>query len=124
VAYTAHELRHVCASLLIASGASDMQAAHQMGTARSRQPRTFTDTCSLRTGQTCSKRRMRRSADCTPTRTPRPGEGGEGRGRLIRGDKGRPPGDWASGGSAARGAETGQRPVHSASQTRAGPYKL
>jgi integrase len=31
VSYTAHELRHVCASLLIASGASDMQVAHQMG---------------------------------------------------------------------------------------------
>ncbi len=31
MAYTAHELRHVCASLLIASGASDMQVAHQMG---------------------------------------------------------------------------------------------
>jgi integrase len=31
VNYTAHELRHVCASLLIASGASDMQVAHQMG---------------------------------------------------------------------------------------------
>ena len=29
--YTAHELRHVCASLLIASGASDVQVAHQMG---------------------------------------------------------------------------------------------
>ncbi|MGO9080946.1 MAG: tyrosine-type recombinase/integrase [Streptosporangiaceae bacterium] len=34
VAYTAHELRHVCASLLIASGASDMQVAHQMGHSR------------------------------------------------------------------------------------------
>jgi len=31
VRYTAHEPRHVCASLLIASGASDMQVAHQMG---------------------------------------------------------------------------------------------
>jgi integrase len=31
VSYTAHELRHVCASLLIASGASDVQVAHQMG---------------------------------------------------------------------------------------------
>jgi integrase len=31
VRYTAHELRHVCVSLLIASGASDMQVAHQMG---------------------------------------------------------------------------------------------
>jgi integrase len=31
VRYTAHELRHVCASLLIASGATDMQVAHQMG---------------------------------------------------------------------------------------------
>jgi integrase len=31
VRYTAHELRHVCASLLIASGASDMQVAAQMG---------------------------------------------------------------------------------------------
>jgi integrase len=31
VKYTAHELRHVCASLLIASGATDMQVAHQMG---------------------------------------------------------------------------------------------
>jgi len=31
VRYTAHEMRHVCASLLIASGASDMQVAHQMG---------------------------------------------------------------------------------------------
>jgi integrase len=31
VSYTAHELRHVCASLLIASGATDMQVAHQMG---------------------------------------------------------------------------------------------
>ena len=31
VSYTAHELRHVCALLLIASGASDVQVAHQMG---------------------------------------------------------------------------------------------
>jgi integrase len=31
ITYTGHELRHVCASLLIASGASDMQVAHQMG---------------------------------------------------------------------------------------------
>ncbi|HVQ96074.1 MAG TPA: site-specific integrase [Mycobacteriales bacterium] len=31
VRYTAHELRHVCASLLIASGASDVQVAAQMG---------------------------------------------------------------------------------------------
>src|SRR5207237_9214884 len=34
VSYTAHELRHVCASLLIASGASDMQVSHQMGHSR------------------------------------------------------------------------------------------
>jgi integrase len=34
VSYTAHELRHVCASLLIASGASDVQVAHQMGHTR------------------------------------------------------------------------------------------
>ena len=31
---TAHELRHVCASLLIASGASDMQVTTQMGHSR------------------------------------------------------------------------------------------
>jgi integrase len=31
VSYTAHELRHVCASLLIASRASDVQVAHQKG---------------------------------------------------------------------------------------------
>jgi integrase len=31
VNYTAHELRHVCASLLITSGATDMQVANQMG---------------------------------------------------------------------------------------------
>jgi integrase len=31
VRYTAHELRHVCASLLIASGAADVQVANQMG---------------------------------------------------------------------------------------------
>jgi integrase len=31
IKYTAHELRHVCASLLIASGATDMQVANQMG---------------------------------------------------------------------------------------------
>ena len=31
VKYTAHELRHVCASLLIASGASDMQVTNPMG---------------------------------------------------------------------------------------------
>jgi integrase len=31
VRYTAHELRHVCASLLIASGASDTQVCRQMG---------------------------------------------------------------------------------------------
>jgi integrase len=31
VKYTAHKLRHVCASLLIASGATDMQVANQMG---------------------------------------------------------------------------------------------
>jgi integrase len=29
--YTAHELRRVCASLLIAPGASDVQMAHRMG---------------------------------------------------------------------------------------------
>ena len=34
VQYTAHELRHVCASLLIASGATDMQVANQMGRSR------------------------------------------------------------------------------------------
>lgn len=31
VTYTAHDLRHVCASLLIASGASDMEICAQMG---------------------------------------------------------------------------------------------
>jgi integrase-like protein len=31
VEYTAHELRHACASLLIASGATDMQVCYQMG---------------------------------------------------------------------------------------------
>ena len=31
VTYTAHELRHVCASLMIASGATDVQVANQMG---------------------------------------------------------------------------------------------
>lgn len=31
VDYTAHMLRHVCASLMIASGATDMQVAHQTG---------------------------------------------------------------------------------------------
>jgi integrase len=51
VSYTAHELRHVCASLLIASGASDTQASHQMGTAGSRRPRTSTATCSPRTAR-------------------------------------------------------------------------
>ena len=30
----AHELRHVCASLMIASGASDIQVANQMGHSR------------------------------------------------------------------------------------------
>jgi integrase len=34
VKYTAHELRHVCASLLIASGATDMQVCRQMGHSR------------------------------------------------------------------------------------------
>jgi integrase len=34
VSYTAHELRHVCASLMIASGASDIQVANQMGHSR------------------------------------------------------------------------------------------
>jgi hypothetical protein len=34
VGYTAHQLRHVCAPLLIASGASDVQVAHQMGHAK------------------------------------------------------------------------------------------
>jgi integrase len=34
VTYTAHVLRHVCASLLIASGASDVQVANQMGHSR------------------------------------------------------------------------------------------
>jgi integrase len=48
ISYTAHELRHVCASLLIASGASDVQVARQMGMPRSRPPRTSTATCSPR----------------------------------------------------------------------------
>ena len=34
VRYTVHELRHVCASLLIASRASDVQIAAQMGHSR------------------------------------------------------------------------------------------
>jgi integrase len=34
ISYTAHELRHVCASLLIASGASDVQVARHMGHAK------------------------------------------------------------------------------------------
>ncbi len=34
VSYTAHQLRHVCASLLIASGAADVQIARQMGHAK------------------------------------------------------------------------------------------
>jgi integrase len=34
ITYTAHELRHVCASLLIASGAADYQVAAQMGHSR------------------------------------------------------------------------------------------
>jgi integrase len=34
IKYTAHELRHVCASLLIASDASDTQVANQMGHSR------------------------------------------------------------------------------------------
>jgi integrase len=34
VSYTAHQLRHVCASLLIASGAADVQVARQMGHAK------------------------------------------------------------------------------------------
>ena len=34
ISYTAHELRHVCASLLIASGASGVQVARQMGHAK------------------------------------------------------------------------------------------
>jgi integrase len=34
ITYTAHELRHVCASLLIASGATDIQVANQMGHSR------------------------------------------------------------------------------------------
>jgi integrase len=34
VKYTAHELRHVCASLLIASGAKDHEVAYQMGHSR------------------------------------------------------------------------------------------
>jgi len=31
ITYTTHELRHVCASLMIASGATDMHVANQMG---------------------------------------------------------------------------------------------
>jgi integrase len=31
VSYTAYELRHICGSLQIDSGASDVQVAHQMG---------------------------------------------------------------------------------------------
>jgi len=50
VEYTAHELRHVCALLLIASGATDMQVANQMATARSRRRRTSMATCSPKTG--------------------------------------------------------------------------
>src|SRR5260370_25449749 len=34
VSYTAHQLRHLCASLLIASGAADVQVARQMGHAK------------------------------------------------------------------------------------------
>lgn len=49
VSYTAHELRHVCASLLIASGATDMQVAHQMGHSKVETTKNIY-TCSPRTG--------------------------------------------------------------------------
>jgi integrase len=49
VSYTAHELRHVCASLLIASGPPTCRSPTRWGTAGSRPPRTSTVTCSPRT---------------------------------------------------------------------------
>jgi integrase len=51
VKYTAHELRHVCASLLIASGATDMQVTNQMGHSKIERPRTSMVTCSPRIGR-------------------------------------------------------------------------
>lgn len=56
VEYTAHELRHVCASLLIASGATDMQVANQMGHSRVETTKNIYGTCSLRTGRPSSRR--------------------------------------------------------------------
>src|SRR5262249_2439189 len=50
VSYTAHELRHVCASLLIASGASDVQVAHQMGHSKVETTKNIYGTCSPKTG--------------------------------------------------------------------------
>jgi integrase len=58
VKYTAHELRHVCASLLIASGASDMQVAYQMGHSKVETTKNIYGNIyiySSRTGQTCSQ---------------------------------------------------------------------
>ena len=49
VSYTAHELRHVCASLLIASGPRICKSPTRWDIAGSRRLRTFTVTCSPRT---------------------------------------------------------------------------
>ncbi len=49
ITYTAHELRHICASLLIASGASDMQVANQMGHSKIETTKNIYGTCSPRT---------------------------------------------------------------------------
>jgi integrase len=69
VGYTAHELRQVCASLLIASGASDMQVVTRWVTASSRRPRTSTGTCSPRTAPRSWARSTMPSAACMPTRS-------------------------------------------------------
>jgi integrase len=70
VSYTAHELRHVCASLLIASrGLGRAGSPTRWDTARSRPPRTSTDTCSPRTVPSSWTPLTRRSADYTRTKT-------------------------------------------------------
>lgn len=57
VKYTAHELRHVCASLLIASGATDMRVANQMNHSKiETTKKIYPATCSPRTVRRSSRR--------------------------------------------------------------------
>jgi len=97
VKYTAHELRHVCASLMIPSGATDMQVVYQMGNSKVETTKNIYGHLFAQDRADVLAAMNQAVSRCTPTMTPNPAKW-QVRRPDRHSDSDRPPGDWAPGG--------------------------